>query len=79
MTQEANYEHACELIDMDSFIDYYATQIYIARIRRRMYLVPDYTPPMPYTPEVKAEEEAVEITEEELMLDTSDITEETEE
>ena len=53
--------------------------LYFARIRRRMYLVPDYTPPMPYTPEVKAEEEAVEITEEELMLDTSDITEETEE
>ena len=53
--------------------------LYFARIRRRMCLVPDYTPPMPYTPEVKVEEEAVEITEEELMLDTSDITEETEE
>ncbi|MBE6820199.1 MAG: hypothetical protein E7516_04035 [Ruminococcaceae bacterium] len=53
--------------------------LYFARIRRRMCLVPDYTPPMPYIPEEKSEEEAVEITEEELMLDTSDITEETEE
>lgn len=26
-----NYEHACQLIDMQSFIDYYATEIYIAR------------------------------------------------
>ncbi len=41
--------------------------LYFARMRRRMCLVPDYTPPMPYIPEVK--EEAVEITEEELMLD----------
>ena len=30
---EANYERACELIDIDSFIDYYATQIYVARNR----------------------------------------------
>ncbi|MBR4858104.1 MAG: YfhO family protein [Clostridia bacterium] len=44
--------------------------LYFARIRRRMCLVPDYTPPMPYIPEVK--EDAVEITEEELMLDVPD-------
>ncbi len=31
MTSDANYLRASELIDMDSFIDYYATQIYIAR------------------------------------------------
>lgn len=31
MSDPENYEKACELIDMDSFIDYYAAQIYIAR------------------------------------------------
>ncbi len=31
MKIEKNYEKACELIDMESYIDYYATQIYIAR------------------------------------------------
>lgn len=31
MTDADNYEKACEIIDIDSFIDYYATQIYIAR------------------------------------------------
>lgn len=31
MTVEANYQKAQELIDLDSFIDYYASQIYIAR------------------------------------------------
>ena len=45
--------------------------LYFARMRRRMCLVPDYTPPMPYVPEEKAEDEAIEITEEELMLDES--------
>lgn len=28
---EENYRRACEMIDMDSYIDYYAAQIYIAR------------------------------------------------
>lgn len=31
MSAYENYQKACELIDMDSFIDYYATMIYIAR------------------------------------------------
>lgn len=31
MSDSANYTQACNLIDIDSFIDYYATQIYIAR------------------------------------------------
>lgn len=31
MSVEANYEKACELIDMDSFINYYAALIYCAR------------------------------------------------
>lgn len=31
MSLKENYEQACNLIDMDSYIDYYAAQIYIAR------------------------------------------------
>ncbi|MBE6968826.1 MAG: hypothetical protein E7442_01730 [Ruminococcaceae bacterium] len=31
MTIEANYRRACERIDMDSYIDYYALQTYVAR------------------------------------------------
>lgn len=31
MSEPENYEKACALIDMDSYIDYYAAQIYIAR------------------------------------------------
>ena len=31
MSMEENYRKACEYIDIDSFIDYYAAQIYIAR------------------------------------------------
>lgn len=31
MSIKENYEEACNLIDIDSFIDYYAAQIYIAR------------------------------------------------
>lgn len=31
MSLAENYEKACELIDMDSYIDYYAASIYIAR------------------------------------------------
>ena len=31
MSDSANYNHACDLIDMESYIDYYATEIYIAR------------------------------------------------
>ena len=31
MTDEENYQKACELIDMQSFIDYYAAEIYMAR------------------------------------------------
>lgn len=31
MSVEENYAEACRLIDMDSYIDYYATMIYIAR------------------------------------------------
>lgn len=31
MSIAANYDKACELIDMDSYLDYYATQIFIAR------------------------------------------------
>ena len=31
MAMKENYEEACNLIDIESFIDYYATQIYIAR------------------------------------------------
>ncbi len=32
MTDEANFQRACELIDIDSFIDYYATETYIGNI-----------------------------------------------
>lgn len=31
LSVDSNYNKACELIDIDSFIDYYATMIYIAR------------------------------------------------
>ena len=31
MTNGENYNKSCDLIDMESYIDYYATQIYIAR------------------------------------------------
>ena len=31
MTIEDNYDKACEIIDIDSFLDYYATMYYIAR------------------------------------------------
>lgn len=31
MTKEENYQKACELMDMESFIDYYAAEIYMAR------------------------------------------------
>lgn len=31
MTKDENYQHMCELMDMDSFIDYYAAEIYMAR------------------------------------------------
>lgn len=31
LTLRENYEYACELIDMQSYIDYYATEIYIGR------------------------------------------------
>lgn len=31
MTLEENYRHACELLDMESLIDYFAAEIYIAR------------------------------------------------
>lgn len=31
MTVESNYKKTCELIDMESFIDYYAAEIYMAR------------------------------------------------
>lgn len=31
MSLLSNYERACDLIDIDSFLDYYATMIYIAR------------------------------------------------
>jgi len=31
MTDTENYNRACDLIDIDSYIDYYAAQIYIAR------------------------------------------------
>lgn len=31
MSIPENYEKACEIIDMDSFVDYYAAQIYIGR------------------------------------------------
>lgn len=31
MRNAANYEKACEYMDIDSYLDYYATQIYIAR------------------------------------------------
>ena len=53
-----------------------AAAFYFARMRRRMCLVPDYTPPAPYIPkEVKAEEiigEPEEISEEELHLDDAE-------
>lgn len=54
-------------VSVFTVIALFLAALYFARIRRRMCLVPDYTPPMPYIPEMK--EEAVEITEEELMLD----------
>ena len=31
MADEENYSKACQLIDMDSFLDYYATMVYIGR------------------------------------------------
>ena len=31
MTNDVNYQKACKLIDMESFIDYYAAEIYMAR------------------------------------------------
>lgn len=31
MTQEENYQKACEIFDMQSFIDYFAAEIYMAR------------------------------------------------
>lgn len=31
MSHEPNYQKACELIDINSFVDYYATMIYVAR------------------------------------------------
>ncbi len=31
MSNTENYNHACDLIDIDSYIDYYAAQIYIGR------------------------------------------------
>lgn len=31
LTIDSNYQYACELIDIQSFIDYYATEIYIGR------------------------------------------------
>ena len=31
MTEAENYQRACELIDMESYIDYYALQTYVAR------------------------------------------------
>lgn len=31
MKDEGNYQYACELIDMQSYIDYYASEIYIGR------------------------------------------------
>ena len=31
LSEEMNYKHACELIDMQSYIDYYAAEIYIGR------------------------------------------------
>ena len=31
MTESSNYERACEMIDIDSYVDYYAIMIYIAR------------------------------------------------
>jgi hypothetical protein len=31
MSLEENFEKACEMIDIDSFIDYYAVQLYITR------------------------------------------------
>lgn len=33
LTIVSNYQYACELIDVQSYIDYYATQIYIGRLR----------------------------------------------
>lgn len=32
LTIDSNYQYACELIDMQSYIDYYATEIYIGRL-----------------------------------------------
>lgn len=31
MTDNANFQRACELVDIDSFTDYYATMVYISR------------------------------------------------
>lgn len=31
MSDESNYQRACELLDMQSFIDYYAVEVYIGR------------------------------------------------
>lgn len=31
MTADKNYEKACDMIDMESFVDYYAAEIYMAR------------------------------------------------
>lgn len=59
-------------VSVFTVIALFLAALYFARMRRRMCLVPDYTPPMPYIPEIK--EEAVEITEEELMLDETEDT-----
>ena len=32
LADDANYKHACELIDMNSYIDYYAAELYIGRM-----------------------------------------------
>lgn len=32
LTKEENYQYACELLDMQSFIDYFAAEIYMARL-----------------------------------------------
>ena len=33
MSVEKNYQSACELIDMESYLDYYATMIYVGRMK----------------------------------------------
>ena len=35
MTVECNYEKACEMIDMESFINYYAAEIYMASSKQK--------------------------------------------